>query len=193
MKEIRLLGGAQTVSLRDELGLLTPRLRRYAQALSNASHFPGETADALVQRTLMHALQTGPLSPRSDMTVWLYSLLTQFHRDAENRLRGATASGESQSLYSASLRDKPTGQGYPLNDGLETALASLSLDEREVLLLIVLEDFSYGQTSHILRISRGMLISRLSHARAALVNAMGLKLTQNVSPKRPPPYLRVIK
>jgi RNA polymerase sigma-70 factor (ECF subfamily) len=181
------------VSLRDELGLLTPRLRRYAQALSATPHFPGETADGLVQRTLMHALQTGPLSPRSDMTVWLYSLLTQFHRDAANRLRGATASGESQSLYSTGVGDKPIGHGYPQNASLETALASLGLDDREVLLLIVLENFGYGQASHILRISRGMLISRLMHARTALANAMGPKLTQNVSPRRPPPYLRVIK
>jgi RNA polymerase sigma-70 factor (ECF subfamily) len=181
------------VSLRDELGLLTPRLRRYAQALSSAQHLPNQTADALVQRTLTHALQTAPLSPRSDMTVWLYSLLTQFHRDAENRLRGATASGESQSFYNAGIREKPARLGYPANDGLEAGLAALSLDEREVLLLIVLEDFSYGQASHILRISRGMLIVRLMHARAALANAMGPKLMKPASPKRLPPYLRVIK
>jgi len=181
------------VSLRDELGLLTPRLRRYAQALSSAPHLPDETADALVQRTLMHALQTSPSSPRSDMTVWLYSLLTQFHRDAESRLRGATASGESQSFYNAAIRDKPAGHGNPMNSELEAGLTALSLDEREVLLLIVLENFSYGQASHILRISRGMLVSRLAHARAALANAMGPKLKQPAAPKRLPPYLRVVK
>jgi len=94
------------------LSLLTPRLRRYAQALSNVVHIPSESADALVQRTLMHALQTGPLSPRSDMTVWLYSLLTQFHRDAQNRLHGATAAGESRSLYGSTMSDKPLGHGH---------------------------------------------------------------------------------
>ncbi len=180
------------MSLRDELGLLTPRLRRYAQALSAAPHVPNESADALVQRTLMHALQTGPLSPRSDMTVWLYSLLTQFHRDAENRLRGATASGESQSLYNSSVGDKPIGHGHHPADSLGSGLASLSLEEREALLLVVLEDFSYGQASHILRISRGMLLARLVHARATLATAMAPKHLSSTSPKRPS-YLRVIK
>jgi RNA polymerase sigma-70 factor (ECF subfamily) len=141
----------------------------------------------------MHALQTGSLSPRSDITLWLYSLLTQFHRDAESRLRGATASGESQSLYNGSIREKPLKDGCPAAEGLNAGLAALSLEEREVLLLIVLENFSYGQASHILRISRGMLTSRLMHARAALANAMGpTKPVQSASPRRPP-YLRVIK
>ena len=118
------------MSLREDLGLLTPRLRRYAQALSNVVHIPSESADALVQRTLMHALQTGPLSPRSDMTVWLYSLLTQFHRDAENRLHGVTAAGESRSLYGSAMSDKPVGHGH-VPDGLGAGLACLSLEERK--------------------------------------------------------------
>jgi RNA polymerase sigma-70 factor, ECF subfamily len=179
------------VSLRDDLGLLTPRLRRYAQALSNVVHIPSESADALVQRTLMHALQTGPLSPRSDMTVWLYSLLTQFHRDAQNRLHGATAAGESRSLYGSAISDKPIAHGHQ-QDGLGAGLASLSLEEREALLLVVLEGFSYGQASHILRISRGMLIARLGHARAALSNSIGAKAGPAPLQRRPP-YLRLVK
>ncbi len=182
------------MSLRDELSLLTPRLRRYARALSSAASLPSESADALVQRTLMHALQTGPLAPRSDMTVWLYSLLTQFHRDAENRLHGAgaTAAGESQSLYSARVSDKQAGLPHPQDGlGLGAGLAGLGLEEREAMLLVVLEGFSYGQASHILRISRGMLISRLARARAALATALGSKPSQSV-PRRPH-YLRLIK
>lgn len=179
------------MSLRDDLGLLTPRLRRYAQALSNVAHVPSEAADALVQRTLMHALQTGPLNPRSDMTVWLYSLLTQFHRDAQNRLHGATAAGESRSLYGGPIGDKPVSHGHQ-QDGLGMGLSALTLEEREALLLVVLEGFSYGQASHILRISRVMLISRLAHARAALSNSMGSKTVPVPVPRRPP-YLRLVK
>jgi RNA polymerase sigma-70 factor (ECF subfamily) len=180
------------VSLRDDLGLYTPRLRRYAQALSNAPYIPDETADGLVQRTLMHALQTGPLNPRSDTAVWLYSLLTQFHRDSETKLRGATASGEGQGFYNSGVRDKSIGRGPIESEGLGPGLAALSLEEREALLLVVLENFSYGQASHILRISRGLLISRLAHARASLAMSMASKPGSSLSPKRPA-YLRVIK
>lgn len=178
------------MSLRDDLGLITPRLRRYARALSGAASIPGETADALVQRTLTYALQTGPLSPRSDTAVWLYSLLTQFHRDAENRLRGAAAAGESQSLYGGSIGDKTIAHAHLAADGLGAGLASLSLEEREALLLVVLENFSYSQVSHILRISRGVLIERLAHARTALTNAAGPK--PSPVPGRPS-YLRLVK
>ncbi len=180
------------MSLRDDLGLLTPRLRRYAQALSNALPLHSENADALVQRTLMHALQMGSSNHRSDVTVWLYSLLTQFHRDAENRLRGAVVAGESQSLYGDSVNDKQIGRESPVVDELGLRLAALNLEEREALLLVVLENFSYGQASHILRISRGMLISRLSRARAALADAIGPKQHSSPLQKRPP-YLRLVK
>jgi RNA polymerase sigma-70 factor (ECF subfamily) len=125
------------------------------------------------------------------MTVWIYSLLTQFHRDQQNRLHSATAAGESLSLYGSSISDKLIGHGHP-TDGLGAGLAALTLEEREVLLLVVLEGFSYSQASHILRISRGMLIARLAHARVALSSVIGAKVSPSPLPRRPP-YLRVIK
>lgn len=181
------------MSLRDELSLITPRLRRYAKALSNSACLEGETSDGLVQRTLMHALQTGALSPRSDIDVWLYSLLTQFHRDAQNRLHGASAAGDGRSsVYGSGAGDKPMPQNRPL-EGLGAGLANLNLDQREALLLVVLEGFSYGQASHILRISRATLIARLAHARATLSTALTAMPRAASSQRRPPPYLRLIK
>lgn len=59
------------------------------------------------------------------------------------------------------------------NDGLEVrdldvALARLSPEQRAVLLLVTLEEFSYEDTAKILGIPTGTVMSRLSRARASL-------------------------
>jgi len=176
------------VSLRDDLAVLTPRLRRYAQALSSATAGSNEIADALVQQTLKHALEIGSVSPRSNLTTWLYSLLTQFHRDYATRYHNANVAGENRvSNGSASS----IGQRRPSTE-IGNGLATLNLDEREAFLLVVLEGLTYGQASNVLRISRATLVSRLLQARHTLGKA--LPATEPVvGQHRHPSYLRVVK
>jgi RNA polymerase sigma-70 factor (ECF subfamily) len=51
---------------------------------------------------------------------------------------------------------------------LERALALLPPDQREVLLLVGLEELSYAEVARALKIPQGTVMSRLSRARARL-------------------------
>jgi len=174
------------VSLRDDLAVLIPRLRRYAQALSGATAGSNEIADALVQQTLKHALEIGAVSPRSNLTTWLYSLLTQFHRNYAARFHNANVAGENRMSNAQASSISQRRPNTEIGDGL----AALTLDEREAFLLVVLEGLSYGQASSVLRISRATLVSRLLQSRHALGKALP---TSEPTGQRHPSYLRVVK
>ena len=58
---------------------------------------------------------------------------------------------------------------------VETAMADLSEDQREVLHLVCIEEMSYAETARILDIPQGTVMSRLSRARLALAEKLGIK------------------
>jgi RNA polymerase sigma-70 factor (ECF subfamily) len=71
---------------------------------------------------------------------------------------------------------------------MERALGKLPDDQREALLLVVLEGVSYTEAADILEIPAGTLMSRLGRARAALRLATGSGATVATEPR-----LRTVK
>lgn len=181
------------MSVRDELSLLTPRLRRYARALSQSSPAPNEAADELVHATFMKILDCGLSDRKSDLVLQVFSLLTQLNRETQPAL-AQTASDRPPSGFHGDDGLARVGHGNPLANtlpkGLCAALASLRLDEREALLLVVLEGFSYAQAARILHVSRTSLISRLGRARARMSEALA---NASATPARRPVHLRIVK
>jgi RNA polymerase sigma-70 factor, ECF subfamily len=156
------------VTVRDEVSILALRLRRYARALTHASPAPSDIADELVYATLLHMHDDGLLDRTSDATLTAFALLTQLNRD---RLRERRWRAVGSTRGTAVGID--SGQGKPDPDngrskGLLEGLADLKLEEREALLLVVLEQFSYAQASQILHVSSEGLMSRLARARTTL-------------------------
>lgn len=141
-----------------------PRLRRYARALTGDRL----TADDLVQDTVERALSRSMLFRRgSKLDAWL---LTIMHNIFVSQMRQAAAHPPLTSLdeLTAEPRTLPAQEeGMALRD-LERALAKLPLEQREVLLLVALEEFSYEQAAGILGVPLGTVMSRLSRARERL-------------------------
>jgi len=138
-----------------------PRLRRYARALTRD---PAQ-ADDLVQDTLERGLRKLDLwRPDGDLRAWLFTLM---HNLFINTIRAGKA--ECGSL--ADAPDIPVAGGQMGALGLrdiETALAALPDEQREVILLIGLEQFSYTEAAQILGVPVGTVMSRLSRARERL-------------------------
>jgi len=186
------------VALRDDLNLCAPRLRRYARALVAGHPAPNEGADDLVQAVLLRATERGSASSPvgSELCLELYSLLTEWHRKrlATGKLAPPqTAHLEKENFYAGGPR---AGGKLPLaaapRGQLAAALLALPLEEREALLLVVLEGFSHAQAARILKVSREILVSRLARARQALGEIPPAE--RRPLPAKPfPSYLHVVK
>ncbi len=181
------------VTVSDDLILLTPRLRRYARALARAAPGPSEIADELVHATMMRVLDTGASQHKCDMTLAAFALLTQLHRDSlQERKFGAAGSTRSAApSRPGASHDKPEPRCGG-SKGLFEGLAGLELDEREALLLVVVEQFTYTQVTHILDVSRASLMARLGRARARLSAALAIAPPLDAGTRRAP-HLRLVK
>lgn len=147
--------------MRDDLTALTPRLRRYARALISGDAGSSDAADTLVHATLMRAMGARGLGSL-DLPVRLFATVTQLHRDraAEER--------SSEVAVGGARRSPPSSGSVAPANRLAAALLRLPLEEREALLLVTLEGFDHATAARILRLSRPVLIERLTRARTAL-------------------------
>jgi RNA polymerase sigma-70 factor (ECF subfamily) len=145
-----------------------PRLRRYARALTGDRL----AADDLVQDTVERALSRSTLFRRdSRLDAWL---LTIMHNIFVSQMRQVAAQPPVTSLeeiFSYPASAATPEDGLALRD-LERALARLPLEQREVILLVGLEEFSYEEAARILGIPVGTLMSRLSRSRERLRTLM---------------------
>ncbi|MCC6472446.1 MAG: RNA polymerase sigma factor [Burkholderiales bacterium] len=151
-----------------------PRLRRYARALAGDRHL----ADDLVQDTLERAWTKYHLwRPGSDLRAWLFAIM---HNVFVNQMRSRRVEIEQVMEEPPSAPVRATqSDGLELAD-LERALSRLSMEHREVLLLVAVEQMKYAEVSKALGIPAGTVMSRLSRARARL--AQNMHLQSNVVP-----------
>ncbi|HEY6026205.1 MAG TPA: sigma-70 family RNA polymerase sigma factor [Pseudolabrys sp.] len=136
-----------------------PALRRYARALTRDA----DIADDLVQDTLVRALRSEHLFHGGEVRSWLYTILTNLNR---NRLRSLS---RRPTLSSLEDNDAPDLAG-PEAGGrdIERALATLVEDQRNALLLVVLEGLTYREVADVQGVPIGTVMSRLARARAQI-------------------------
>ena len=147
---------------RDQLLACIPRLRRYARALV------GERvgADDLVQDTVERGwTRLASWRGGSDMRAWLFSIMHNVHIDQVRRPSVSTESLNEETAMPAAPGSLATG--LEMRD-METALRQLPAEQREILLLVALEEMSYDEVAHMLSIPIGTVMSRLSRAREKL-------------------------
>jgi len=156
-----------------------PRLRRYARALTGDP----SRADDLVQDTLERALLKGRLWRPGSARAWL---LTVMHNVFVNQVRanGAVDYRDPEELPEVAVRPQQQ-DGIELRE-LEHVLQQLPAEQREVLLLVGLEDLSYDEAARILGSPTGTVMSRLSRARTRLRQLLAGHAGK-------PDYLKVVK
>jgi RNA polymerase sigma factor (sigma-70 family) len=140
---------------------LIPRLRRYARALVGER----AAADDLVQDTLERAWSKLHLYRRgTDLRAWLFTVMHNVH---VNRLRAARPTDPLEDEMPELAQRATQGDALVVRD-LERAVAALPVAQRQVLLLVALEDLSYEETARVLEIPIGTVMSRLARAREKL-------------------------
>ena len=150
----------------DQLLTWVPRLRRYARALVGNR----DDADDLVQDTLERALSKSALwRGVADMRAWLFSMMHNLHVDGirRPRLHTVVLDDDTPEVPVAPMQ----GDRLAVLD-LQAALERLPVEQREIILLVALEDMSYADVAATLGIPIGSVMSRLSRGRERLRSLM---------------------
>jgi RNA polymerase sigma-70 factor (ECF subfamily) len=155
-----------------------PALRRYAVALvGNVA-----LADDLVQDSIERALrQSTQLRDLQHLPGWLRRILHNLYIDEIRRNKGR---GTEQDI--AKLADHPELSIPPVDGGGASdflrAINTLSLEHRQILLLVGLDDLDYREIADVLGVPIGTVMSRLARARERLRNLMQHGPETNIVP-----------
>lgn len=153
----------------DEIEGCVPALRRYARALTRNV----DRADDLVQDCIERAIRKQALwQPTGSLQSWLFRMLLNIYR---NDLRHQRRRGDNVPFETLLVEPSvaPAQPGRIALAEMARAIDTLPGDQREALLLVVLEGQSYSDAAGILSIPMGTLMSRLGRARAALRSLTG--------------------
>jgi len=144
-----------------------PGLRRYAYSLLRGDR---EGADDLVQDALERALSCWhQRRPDGDLRGWIYTIL--YHRFVTDRRRQRRDLGHRSSMEILEA-EQPCAEGRQevalAHRDLLRGFAELQEEQRAVLLLVAVEDFTYREAALVLGIPIGTVMSRLSRGREQL-------------------------
>ena len=124
-------------------------------------------ADDLVQETLTKALKnSAQLRDPKARDAWLFTILANCYRDYFRRLRDMDDIDDIEiSHESTPESESSSAQIVGL---VRAAVARLPEGQRQVVTLVDLEGFSYGEVAKILDVPIGTVMSRLCRARGAM-------------------------
>lgn len=155
---------ARLPPLDDEtLHALIPRLRRFARSLASDA----AAADDLVQTALERALTRGfDVREPAALQAWLFSVLYRAFVDEHRR---AARWKRIARLFSAENEASPPPPDRVFDARTSLAgFASLTPEQRALLMLVSVEGLAYREAADALGIPVGTVMSRLSRARRAL-------------------------
>jgi RNA polymerase sigma-70 factor, ECF subfamily len=136
-----------------------PALQRHARTVTRDS----DIADEIVQDTLVRALRFAHLFQGGNIRSWLHTILINLNR---NRLRSLARRPPFSLIDETDASDfaGPEAGGRDI----ERAIGALTKDQRDALLLVVLEGLSYREVAKLQNVPMGTVTSRLGRARAQI-------------------------
>jgi RNA polymerase sigma-70 factor (ECF subfamily) len=162
-----------TDSFADDLIALLPNLRRYAMSLCRRS----DLADDLVQITVERALGAKDRrDPAARLEVWLFRILRNAWIDMIRRNKSRGTEVDIDDAHDLSVTDgRNTVETHLMLSSAEAAIAALPTDQRDVMMLICVEELSYAEAAEVLGVPIGTVMSRLARARNAVAISLGIK------------------
>jgi RNA polymerase sigma-70 factor, ECF subfamily len=143
-----------------------------------------EEAEDLVQETFMKALRGfSSFQPGTNFRAWLYRILRNTFLTSRSGLQVTMTTPMEQDSDSV-VSNAPTPELLLLEradqEAVRSAIASLPVHSREIVLLCDMEEMSYQEIADTLGIPMGTVMSRLSRARKALRERLSAK-TKNAA------------
>lgn len=152
-------------SITQDLIALLPRMRRFGMALTRRL----DRADDLVQDTCERALtRRTQFRHGSRFDSWVFTIMRSVWLNQIRSDKVRTADGPGALVAVADpLAERRAEAGVALSD-LDRHLLDLPLEQREVVMLVSVEGYTYQEAADILDIPVGTVMSRLSRARVSL-------------------------
>ena len=157
-----------TPDLRDSILQFVPSMRAFAVSLTGNV----DQADDLVQEAIVRGLTyIQQFRPGTNLEAWLFTILrNQFHTLYRKRRREVE---DPDGGIAARLSVLPEQDGYLALQDLKAALTHLAVEQREALLLVAAQGFSYEEAAEICGTRTGTIKSRVHRARAELAELLG--------------------
>jgi RNA polymerase sigma-70 factor (ECF subfamily) len=147
---------------------MLPRLWAFALRLSGDKH----DAEDLVQRACLRALERAhQLQPDTSPLSWVFSIV---HSTWINELRARSVRSRSgmewndEFLETVADPDARDPESDMMRSQVLKAVEQLPEAQRDVMLLVAVEGFSYKEAADVLDVPIGTVMSRLSRARQAI-------------------------
>jgi RNA polymerase sigma-70 factor (ECF subfamily) len=157
------------VAFEKDLAGFIPNLRAFAKSLSRNA----DLADDLVQETLIKAFQNKQqFQPGTNMKAWLFTILRNAYISHVRRQREQQFSVGESELTDLAV---PPSQLASLDlADFSAALARLPVEQREALVLVGAEGFSYEEAADMCSCAVGTVKSRVNRARTRLAELLKL-------------------
>ena len=146
-----------------------PSLRAFAYTLT----YDLDRSDDLVQDTLVRAWTKADSFTRgTNLTAWLFTILRNlFYSEQRKRKREVE---DADGVHAGRLTSLPEQEVRLELREFHTALDALPLSQREALVLVGAQNFTYEEAAVICGVAVGTVKSRVSRARGRLIVDLGM-------------------
>ncbi len=165
--------------VREQLIRAIPNLRAFAMSLC------GDTtrADDLVQETLLKAWShLGSFQEGTNLKAWLFTILRNLFFSEHRKRRREVEDADGH--LSARLAVHPEQNGHMDFEDFRIALKQIPNDQREAIILVGAEGFSYEEAATISGCAVGTIKSRVNRARSRLAELLELPRAGDFGPDR---------
>lgn len=153
--------------LHNDLIAAIPNMRAFAISLCGNR----DRADDLVQEALVKAWNhLDSFEEGTNLKAWLFTILRNAYFSELRKTKREIA--DSEGYHAAKLSAPPEQQGHLDLMDLNNALAKLPADQREALILVGAEGFSYEDAAAVAGCAVGTVKSRVNRARTRLNELM---------------------
>ena len=155
----------------EELVELLPRLRRFARGLARHASDADDLCQAAIERALKSRDQW---QQGTRLDSWMYRITRNIWIDER---RAAGRRGVHAPIDDAATQVAGDGaaevEARALRGDVDTAMAQLPDEQREVVMLVLVEGYAYREAADILEVPIGTVTSRLARGRETLMHYLG--------------------
>lgn len=160
---------------------LLPNLRAFARSLSGSA----DKADDLVQEALIRAWSNrSSFVPGTNLKAWMFTILRNAFISEKRKRRQEVEDATGALAERLSVHGEQSGHMDMVD--FAKALEQLSDDQREAVILIGAEGFSYEEAAAMCGCPVGTMKSRVNRARARLGELLGVEGAADFGPEYHP-------